>query len=692
VGGPAAQSASLNREVQSTASVLSDFVSMRDEMRDMREIEGGSKEVKLSHSPERNAGAGEEIFIFPITDEGVLRSYLTRPGAEEFLVAFAFSGALQDALAAEGILAIQNDTRDSEGEGPHFKGDFRVIVNIKEWRGIFFGGPPCFQHLRADEDCLEHKIADGRAFFAGLVVFYCICAGWALMRVVEQPDTICYDILDPAVDGSGVALFEVSSTQFGDSWHKFFRFALRNATLPPAEHPRRRNYGRASQFAYSTPDERDRARSSWAGLPETCKAVARCRPKSEVFPPQLDYLGFAERFAVEWHLKGFPVHRDYLRADAQPADLEERAYMQQRGGDHGRAIEGIIPYSLRVPRRSLTQLAPHEFEGLPLLPSARPSELPGAWFVCYLVMVAATSPPYVLIPAQDEFLLGAALPTRSASGDRNHAVQQAEQWLRGPLRQANRLHAFMVGETAERERVVAAPLPLEPDAEGIVRTVEERRSLSARRVRRLVWASLSALAGTWAFDVASVAVIKCQGYWQPGELSPESASPFALGARQVRLMHRPTAADDIATTDWQLSAALAHCETVHRDLRAALEVPLDDPDAAYLHSWIDRVGSCDLTEAIQDGTQSLERTAPEQSTLLREPFAPQVLPPETDAAPKQMQAEHCLGQSFTSPSELLTPVCLGDLGNRIPCPSLTHCCASSLQSTLTCVAPLLQYV
>jgi hypothetical protein len=193
---------------------------MRDEMRDMREIEGGSKEVKLSHSPERNAGAGEEIFIFPITDEGVLRSYLTRPGAEEFLVAFAFSGALQDALAAEGILAIQNDTRDSEGEGPHFKGDFRVIVNIKEWRGIFFGGPPCFQHLRADEDCLEHKIADGRAFFAGLVVFYCICAGWALMRVVEQPDTICYDILDPAVDGSGVALFEVSSTQFGDSWHK----------------------------------------------------------------------------------------------------------------------------------------------------------------------------------------------------------------------------------------------------------------------------------------------------------------------------------------------------------------------------------------------------------------------------------------------------------------------------------------
>jgi hypothetical protein len=220
---------------------------MRDEMRDMREIEGGSKEVKLSHSPERNAGAGEEIFIFPITDEGVLRSYLTRPGAEEFLVAFAFSGALQDALAAEGILAIQNDTRDSEGEGPHFKGDFRVIVNIKEWRGIFFGGPPCFQHLRADEDCLEHKIADGRAFFAGLVVFYCICAGWALMRVVEQPDTICYDILDPAVDGSGVALFEVSSTQFGDSWHKFFRFALRNATLPPAEHPRRRNYGRATE-------------------------------------------------------------------------------------------------------------------------------------------------------------------------------------------------------------------------------------------------------------------------------------------------------------------------------------------------------------------------------------------------------------------------------------------------------------
>jgi hypothetical protein len=67
------------------------------------------------------------------------------------------------------------------------------------------------------------------------------------------------------------------------------------------------------------------------------------------------------------------------------------------------------------------------------------------------------------------------MPTYTASRDRNHAVGQAEQWLRGPLMQSDRLHAFLVGETAKRERVVAAPIPLVPDADDMVRTVGERR-------------------------------------------------------------------------------------------------------------------------------------------------------------------------------------------------------------------------
>ena len=43
-----------------------------------------------------------------------------------------------------------------------------------------------------------------------------------------------------------------------------------------------------------------------------------------------------------------------------------------------------------------------------------------------------------------------------------------------------------------------------------------------------------------------------------------------------------------------------------------------------------------------------------------------------------------------TPSRIPTLSTQARTGNRIPCPSLTHCCASSLQSTLTCVAPLPQ--
>lgn len=84
--------------------------------------------------------------------------------APRILVAFEFSGALSAALARQGKSAISVDLRASEAPGLHYQGDVREIAELQMWDAIFFVGPPCHQHLRADTKCLSAKIADGRAF------------------------------------------------------------------------------------------------------------------------------------------------------------------------------------------------------------------------------------------------------------------------------------------------------------------------------------------------------------------------------------------------------------------------------------------------------------------------------------------------------------------------------------------------
>jgi hypothetical protein len=244
--------------------------------------------ASLASSVEALPGEGlpsQAAFSFPIRDVNELRSYLLRPGAPTKLVLFEFSGALRDELNRDGVVAISNDLRKSETPGPHFEGDCRVIACIKVWDDIFCIGPNCYQMLRADEDCLHAKMMDGRAFFGGLMVLLCLHIGEVRrMRIVEQPDTIVYDFID-VEKLPDVRLQEVSSTQWGDSIHKFFRFALVNMLLPDTTHPRRRNSGPRSQFQYADADARDQARSSWAQLPATYKAVARATPVGMRYPP-----------------------------------------------------------------------------------------------------------------------------------------------------------------------------------------------------------------------------------------------------------------------------------------------------------------------------------------------------------------------------------------------------------------------
>lgn len=104
------------------------------------------------------------------------------------------------------------------------------MVPLRRWAAVYFVGPDCYQHLRADQGCLRSKIKDGRAFWAGARVLWCICCEHAEMVLVEQQDTIFNDFFMPS-DVPGCEVREHRTTHFGDEEDKVVRFTTRNLIL-----------------------------------------------------------------------------------------------------------------------------------------------------------------------------------------------------------------------------------------------------------------------------------------------------------------------------------------------------------------------------------------------------------------------------------------------------------------------------
>lgn len=262
-----------------------------------------------------------------------------RPGdGPTVLVAFEFTGALRGALRRRGVNAISTDLRPTTAKGPHVVADVREIVPLQQWKAIFFVGPDCYQHLRADVECLPHKIADGRAFWGGAMVVWCLCCKWADMVLVEQPDTIANDYLE-AEKMPGVKVYQVNTANYGDTPHKFLRLTTRNMILQPPPLPKARivKEGNRSQFRFLTSEERDRARSSWASFTNLCDSLAAARPLHQGKRQITTYKVAIERFATNWHRAGHPVPADYANTDAQPSSESTRAYQTRRGaGDKRR--------------------------------------------------------------------------------------------------------------------------------------------------------------------------------------------------------------------------------------------------------------------------------------------------------------------------------------------------------------------
>ena len=268
------------------------------------------------------------------------RAYIQAHGITH-LVAYTFSGTLLKELEARGIKAMTCDKRPAEHDGPHYEGDVMDILDLQLWDAIYFVGPECYQHLRWDRFCLQHKIADGRAYWGGAKVLWCICCPHARMIIVEQPDTIGHDYMDLS-SLPGVSVKEMRTSEVGDTSDKFMRLTLVNAVLPEVRGPRTRAATRRkSHHEYASVEEQCRDRSTWAHHPRLCELVAMALPINPEGPEPRDYGARIEIFKSNWEAAGHVAPPHYNDPKGEPPDEATKQYQLQRGvGDPSRRLIG----------------------------------------------------------------------------------------------------------------------------------------------------------------------------------------------------------------------------------------------------------------------------------------------------------------------------------------------------------------
>ena len=561
-------------------------------------------------------------FVYPLRDVSELLRLLASENAPTVLVGMEFTGTVRDAFAAQQIVAISVDFRECDAGGMHFCGDVRDVVHLTTWDAIYFF-PPCYQHLRADVECLPLKICDGRAFWGCAMVLWCLCCPHSAMVVVEQPDTIVYDgLLIPQV-----TFYQFRTPQLGDARvDKFMRIAARGCSLmlPSVASPPPWGQARLGEQSYASADERDRARSSWRVFPHTAAICAAPAPVPH--PPMLRYADVIDQFARLWASRGHPVPADYANPDARPTLPSEREYCFVRGAGDGRTLPATADFSgifggeapppnewgewdddaydtcdsqsvssgeageehvrMETEEESLQMETDEEVRADPcILPD---SQVPiidvraTANNLALLVLVCVTTTPLVYAHLNGFSVIGAALPPQSRAN--NMFWAQSVMSLVG----CALTYAFMVGRYLSGTQLFTAPIAAPMDSQVVVYTAtERRRQLAAGGT--WAWCTLRALQGTPVLDAATRAVISASGFSGPTaqlssaiEPAPGVASHFLFGARPpAEVLQRPV----LSAAHAMGQQALAVAVRAEQDLVKALGASLDPS----LLGWAERI-------------------------------------------------------------------------------------------------------
>ena len=589
------------------------------------------------------------------------------------IVGFEFSAAMRSALEAEGRVALSVDLRESDKGGMHACLDVRLVLPLRTWERAYLF-PPCFQQLRADKECLSFKIFDGRAFWGCLMVIYCLCADADLL-VVEQPDTIVADYYD-------YEYIELRTSAFGDKMSKFARLAVRNLTIElPAGHSLAQNPSSAPLpvSAYANPEERDRKKSTWAGLPKLCAYLASREPL-EQSSPRLSFSKAALEFANAWHFAGFPVPLGYMDPQAMPPSADIIAYQTVRGPGDGRLVQAVIPASLDYSEATEYHERLCDYSSPDSSPSSSRSTSPpppvrgggstaptglevdgavptldirAAGEACVvLVLISVLMQPVIFAHVNGFTVLGAAMPALSS---RTACLELAQCWVD---RATDAIHyAYLVGEYLKNARLAVAPLDFAPPPHEVCRTPKARLGLLAAGAT-FWWCTLAALAGTAVGDAAARSIIAAAAFVRPikqladfAAAGSHAAVSFHFGsAPATSVVRRPNLDNEMGPPGWR---ALSADVTGGRQLFDALRAASDD---ALLAGWSDVIRPFDATEIPSELLANLRDFADDRLDNLQ--LSPVYKPLETawvPLPPKQPPPPSGGPMCISSPLEMLNP-------------------------------------
>ena len=657
----------------------------------------------LSPTPPASASAVQlplaTVMARTFTRPDELAAYIqTAPDPPTELIGFEFSGAVLLARRMHGAVAITADVRPAEHDGLHYLGCVQDIMHVRIWdRAYMF--PPCFQHLLGDSDCLPHKLRDGRAFWAGALVLWCMCITSAYAVLVEQPDTLLHHVLDVRLYPN-VVVVETTTAALGDVDRKFLRLTMRNFSNlavsdynpPPLPRPR--------QYRYRDPDMRDRARSSWRRFPASSAVLARLDASCDL-PAPLHYEHVVTDFAVRWHAAGFPVPADYLNPDARPSTQSDRRYQSQRGPGDGRQVDAVVPsdrHQRAIAAGMLSHLVFHSEEAMPptptnvlLLPTTTflgHASGAGEWLhqspppideiateadldsyeidptvaeheptstqagITYVDLREATEAtacilfisvlvqPLILAHVNGFTVHGVVLPAATRS-----TAMTAMQKIVDACCSAAAYIAYMVGLYVGGARVFAAPVDFRPPAEAICYTPAQRVARGSAGVA-FVWCTLAALAGTPAHDAAQRAVTSAASLIRPVEQLADYPSTegavFKTGVSSATsVLRRPILDDPASPKAWQTTA---HLHAADQLLSQAIQLALAEGETC-MEGWVEQIRPLPLEEVPDQLLHALPEYRDDRLGVI--PFAPVLeplrtpwypLPPRQPAPPPEAPA------------------------------------------------------
>lgn len=447
---------------------------------------------------------------------------LQSEGAPDVLIAFEFSGALVEALAAEGVEAMSADWRAPEHHRWHYQGDVRTAVAAKQWQAILFVGPNCYQHMKRDRH-LEYKINDCRAYWAGAMVLWCIACQHTRRIIVEQPDTIVAKYVQPdALPGVRTLHLRTSFYEDSKDEGKYLRLWTVNVDIGKGtfEAKGKAVPGDRDLTAFADADERDRSRSSLKQYPGLCKAIASGVVKAlETSDPPASRVSFHQlirHFSRNWSSSGHPLPPNCHNSRAEPLDADELVYQEVRG--RGRGGTGCATpsheevQSQGVPRGDV---GGGEVDA-PKLPPA--TKIEGA--------KAATRPRAILVPLHtrsDEPLAAInidgelfTLPEPSAKlGIPTSVIKRAESWSSLITGTTKSIFGYRVGRTSDDADVIATlSADEQPTAQAGVEWVGRReasKKIRAKAALSLVTIALATVSRFQTFGAGTTTILRAEG-------------------------------------------------------------------------------------------------------------------------------------------------------------------------------------